>query len=791
MNQWDFYGPEQRDGVRFSYNVWPSSKLEATRIVVPLACMYTPLKKIECGLLNYDPVRCNGCSAVLNPYCQVDFSTKLWMCPFCLSRNHFPSHYAEYITESNLPAELIPQFTSVEYELTAQSVAGPPVFLFVVDTCVPEDELVHLKDSLQQTLNLLPEEALVGLITFGTLIHVHELGFTDCPKAYVFRGDKDYSAQKIQEMLGISSSKGGTGAGAAAGYNAAGGPGGAPGMPGAPGTSRQSSVGRFLMPVSDCTFAMEQVLEDLQKDPWPCPSDERVQRCTGNALNIAMGLLESSIVRQGSRLMCFVAGPPTVGQGHMVGRSKKESIRSHMDLQKGQSPLTKPATEYYKGLSDRAISHNIVVDMFACSLDQVGTLESRTLVSRTGGLIVLADSFGQSVFRESLRRVFERSTPAPVPEGQEQQGSAQGELQMGFGGIIEVHNSREFKIAGAIGSVASLKKAGQSVAEIEVGVGGTSSWYLGGVDPRDSIAFFFEVVNPNNTVMPPQKRRYIQFLTTYQAANGRYRLRVTTVCGPWHSDANDMTPVAMSFDQEASAVLMARLAIHRSDTEEPADVLRWLDRSLIRLCSKFASFRKDDPSSFRLSAEFSMFPQFMFHLRRSKFLQAFNTSPDEQAVYRHILYRENVSNALIMIQPSLLCYSFSGPPAPALLDATSVRPDVILLLDTFFHVIVFHGETIAAWKQQGYQHQEEHVNFRNLLETPQNDAQAIMNDRFPVPRYIVCDQHKSEARFLLAMLNPSVTHHNSADGMSSQTIFTDDVSLRVFMEHLMKLSVQT
>ena len=67
---WDFYGPEQRDGVRFSYNVWPSSKLEATRIVVPLGCLYTPLKKIENmpGPLMYDPIRCNGCGAVLNPY---------------------------------------------------------------------------------------------------------------------------------------------------------------------------------------------------------------------------------------------------------------------------------------------------------------------------------------------------------------------------------------------------------------------------------------------------------------------------------------------------------------------------------------------------------------------------------------------------------------------------------------------------------------------------------------------------------------------------------------------------
>ena len=235
---------------------------------------------------------------------------------------------------------------------------------------------------------------------------------------------------------------------------------------------------------------------------------------------------------------------------------------------------------------------------------------------------------------------------------------------------------------------------------------------------------------------------------------------------------------------------MSRLAIHRCETEELADVMRWLDRSLIRLASKFGTYRKDDPSSFRLSPEFSVYPQFMFHLRRSKFLQNFNSSPDEQAVYRHILTREATSNSLIMLQPSLLSYSFQGPPQPALLDAQSVRADTILLLDTFFHVIVFHGETIAAWKQQGFQFQEEHVNFRNLLEAPQNDAQMIMNNRFPVPRYIVCDQHKSEARFLLSMLNPSITHHNS-DAASGQAIFTDDVSLRVFMEHLMKLAVQS
>ena len=45
-------------------------------------------------------------------------------------------------------------------------------------------------------------------------------------------------------------------------------------------------------------------------------------------------------------------------------------------------------------------------------------------------------------------------------------------------------------------------------------------------------------------------------------------------------------------------------------------------------------------------------------------------SPDEAAYNRLIFCREDVSNSLVMIQPSLICYYFSAPPQPVLLDAT-------------------------------------------------------------------------------------------------------------------------
>lgn len=93
-------------------------------------------------------------------------------------------------------------------------------------------------------------------------------------------------------------------------------------------------------------------------------------------------------------------------------------------------------------------------------------------------------------------------------------------------------------------------------------------------------------------------------------------MRVTTV-QRLMSPADDLREMAYGFDQETAAVLMARLSTHKTIAEEAIDVIRWLDRLLIKLVARFAEYKKDDPASFKLSREFSLFPQFMFYLRRS------------------------------------------------------------------------------------------------------------------------------------------------------------------------------
>ena len=134
----DFYALESQDGVRCTWNNIPPTKLQATRAVLPIGIHYSPYKDLEnIATVEYDPLRCK-CSAVLNPHCQVDFRSKFWICPFCSSRINFPAHYAQHITPEQLPAELMPQYSTIEYvQMHAQPV--PIVFLYVIDTCLDKE----------------------------------------------------------------------------------------------------------------------------------------------------------------------------------------------------------------------------------------------------------------------------------------------------------------------------------------------------------------------------------------------------------------------------------------------------------------------------------------------------------------------------------------------------------------------------------------------------------------------------------------------------------------------------
>lgn len=125
---------------------------------------------------------------------------------------------------------------------------------------------------------------------------------------------------------------------------------------------------RFLQPVQNIDMNLTDLIGEIQPDPWPVQQGNRPLRSTGVALSVAVGLLEvmAGIARYqiylifsplsfqctfpnaGSRIMLFIGGPCTQGPGMIVAESRKETLRSHHDLEKDSCKHYKKACKVYE-----------------------------------------------------------------------------------------------------------------------------------------------------------------------------------------------------------------------------------------------------------------------------------------------------------------------------------------------------------------------------------------------------------------------------------------------------------
>jgi protein transport protein SEC23 len=241
--------------------------------------------------------------------------------------------------------------------------------------------------------------------------------------------------------------------------------------------------GRFLLPVSECEFALESALEDLAVNSFERERGCRMERATGAAMAVAVGLLECCCPSQPARLMVVAGGPATRGPGAVVSLNLEESIRSHQDFEKGNVKHFKKALKFYSGLGNRLMANSHVLDVYACALDQVGLAEMRPAVEATGGMMVMAETTASSNFRTSLQKLLERD--------------ADGHLKMAFAATFECFTAREIKVCGAIGPLVSLDQKSASVAETEIGVGNTTAWKL--------CRSVFAVYDPRRSARPPAR----------------------------------------------------------------------------------------------------------------------------------------------------------------------------------------------------------------------------------------------------------------------------------------------
>lgn len=245
----DFIELEAIEGLRWPWNSFPTtpqSSSSSSPLLIPLSVLYTPLTDFaELPQLNYEPLICRECDAVLNPYSSVDYTSRIWTCAFCYTQNSFPKSY-DGVSDHNLPAELFPTYSTVEYvqnqnqnqslNLKSKSKSNlnlssrnssPRVrvsgscasfgscgggdgvgvigvgagFVFVVDLCIGEEEIGALKRELLLVLTRLPENALVGLVTFDGMVQVRDVGYSECSRVVVFHGNRELSSEQVVVLL--------------------------------------------------------------------------------------------------------------------------------------------------------------------------------------------------------------------------------------------------------------------------------------------------------------------------------------------------------------------------------------------------------------------------------------------------------------------------------------------------------------------------------------------------------------------------------------------------------------
>lgn len=844
----------------------------APEMVVPLGCMYEPLRPLNDPVAattaqSFDGLICRQCGAFCSLFGIVD-AENTWFCIGCRTKYPLPPVLTpehpirRFATvEFVLPPPASPQQQPMGYpaqpgphqypNAPLQQPAPPPApvrdhlaLIFVVDICIPVSELLALKQWLLESIETIPSDTLIGFITTGSSTKVWELGNQNFRRAYALRGNATLNHAGFSKALQVKAT--------------------------------ESSRGRFLVPLKECRPLLEQLLFDLEVDAQVVPSSQRPTRTSGTALSAATFLLEALTPLAGGpsgvigtavepkdtvtptiaplpsavtasqktpgRIVMLSGGPCTRGGGAVASIKKEDLMRFHRDIVEGETPFLEPATTFYTSLAARLSYCNGCLDIFAQSFDQVGIMEMRSCVNHTGGYMICGDAFEHENFRYSWRRYLLRiglcqpETMLAACVGRRVQS---GELEnddedldkednedwiypnagvSGVGVELEVIcMSGDLTVAGVLGpcvpAAFSSASSKNKVKTAEHGTGnGSQRWFSSTMQMDTSLGIIFDVspsaIPASSPAYSPQSNaaqfRYFQFITRYSTLSGERRVRVTSarlVVSPYGATPQYFASGA-TFDQSCAVALLARLAAYAMEKQPAqwAQVRRALDQLLIEFVRKFATFNIGFPDSVQLDASFSLFPVFVFHLRRSEYFMILNISPDESTFKRHWLLREPVDRALLMIQPTLYSYDLENPSATAVaLDSESLKADNIVLMDAFFNMHIMWGSTIYEWIKARYHDNPEYEYFKNLLSVVEDDANTLLTSRFPQPRFSRTDANGSEARHIKTRVNPAHSYQGSredpyaagrvgmAGGKTVETadvINTDDTNIVKFMASL-------
>lgn len=424
----------------------------------------------------------------------------------------------------------------------------------------------------------------------------------------------------------------------------------------------------------------------------------RSSRATGLALSIA------SKISSSANSLLFISGPCTAGPGSVVSLDKSKNIRTFHDIQRNNTPLMHQATKFYQSL-------DLQLSVFISCMDQIGLMEMSTLVDT----VVMCDSFDTNLFKQSYHKLVNEVTHAHM----------------------EVLTCKSLSIRGFLGPGTVIKQ-GKNLSDEPLGKSGGNTLKLSLMKHHTVGAMLhMTTVGHSSERMEIAREVYIQFRTWYSG-----KLRVTTLK---RSTMNSVVGLRLTegFDQEAWITLMCRSLCYRQLQLKSADY----DEQFIQLFKSFGTYIPKEPGTFALPANFKLLPVIWYHLQTAPICLLSNKTPDEWCYYALSYMHSDLQDSMKIVYPLLLEYSMDGTSQEVPLTSQSIKQQSILLMDSFFHLVVHHGDTVRDWKGMDLD-KVEYQQFYSMLEAPKE----YKVDRLPLPRYVECDEGDSQSRFLRAKL---------------------------------------
>lgn len=740
---------------RFNWNVFPSTKLEASQILTPLGCMYTPLS--PSSLVALELLRCSLCSSVINQHIRIDRQNNMWWCPFCLKMTFFPETFKLPERNAQMPEQIRPtSHGTVDYVLPKDitnsggnfggNVGGNSVYVaaYVIDVyqhtdTIEQGEFAKLKSTIAESMSALPENARVMLVTFSDVVEVHYISENSTvafSPELLFAENYDYSKilkdQKlrltIMEKLQVPQKLSGNFESSS--------------------LNKNNYVSDNTKQLHDYILALKPKLTHLFKPP----------RATGLATFISTLLLANSHSGLLGKVNLFCSGPPTLNPGKIVELTS--TIRTHHDVANFNAPFFVAALKFYQTLahisagyslddsytavytaSGKIVNYSVSensprfsFDIYTGSLDQVGVYEMKLLASAGLGNIVLTDGFDLPRFAQHLLQ----NTKAI--SAQKHNVKLSVSTSAGLKVMKAVATGTELQSTYQLEKHTSLhhEKISDTVTKFDLSMkkkNFTNQWYLGDVGSTDTVAVYFEPETASSSELLDEnagaKKVYIQFQTRYtDIGSGNTYLRVSTIKKPTTLKILSENKVKLSnntwrllntrsailkekallesFDYKAWLVLFTRLLISKIDTtigyEDFEEVVNDVDSALIRLTKFFGGLNVNTKSSenpyesieviHQISESFKELPALSYSLRRNPQLtRIFNSSPDETAYYHHMFSKSETETSCTMIHPDFYKVGEDGQLKLVSLDITSLDSDspAFYVLDSVFNVIVFYN----------------------------------------------------------------------------------------------------